>query len=88
MLSVAKAVVVHERAMQEHREAFTVQTLLETNRPPFFLLPFLRTLFVVLGVLVNPMYAKAPPSSTSFSLFVVLCCAIYLPPSLYLCLCC
>ena len=68
MLSVAKAGVVHERAMQEHREAFTVQTLLETNRPPFFLLPFLHTLFVVLGVLVNPMYAKAPPSSTSFLL--------------------
>ena len=88
MLSVAKADVTHERPMQEHREAFTVQTLLEPNRPPFFLLPFLSTLFVVLGILVNPMYAKAPPSSTSFSLFDVLCCAISFRKLSLLCLCC
>ena len=81
MLSVAKACVVHERAMQEHREAFTVQTLLETNRPPFFLRPFLHTSFVVLDVLVNPRYAKAPPS---FSLSVVLATLCVIAPTILL----
>ena len=55
------------------RRAYRTTDLLETNRPPFFLRPFLHTSFVVLDALVNPRYAKAKPS-----FFFPLCCACYL----------
>ena len=72
---------MHERSKQQLRDALTVQqTCSKLIALPFFLRPFLHTSFVVLDALVNPRYAKAPPS---FSLSVVLATLCVILPLLF-----